>query len=77
MKKKFAALLGAVSLVYMVVPEPSDVVPLLGWLDEGVAGAMLVWSMRTLGVTPAAIFAKLRGMPLPVEKSEKQIPTPA
>jgi len=74
MKKKFAALLGAVSLVYMVVPDPSDVVPIIGWLDEGVAGAMLMWSMRTLGVTPTALLAKLRSMPAPApEKHEKQV----
>jgi hypothetical protein len=77
MKKKLAVLLGAASLVYMVVPDPSDVVPIIGWLDEGVAGAMLMWSMRTLGVTPAAIFARMRAMPTPAEKTVKQVPTAA
>ena len=76
MKKKFAVLLGAVSLVYMVVPDPSDVVPVIGWLDEGVAGAMLMWSMRTLGVTPAAIMAKLRSVPAAANKA-KQVPAAA
>ena len=78
MKKKLAVLLGAASLVYMVVPEPTDVVPFLGWLDEGVAGAMLLWSMRTLGVSRASIMAKLSGggekaIPAP----EKRVATPA
>ena len=60
-KKQAAVAVGALSLVYMFVPEPTDLIPILGWLDEGVAGALLFWSMRTLGVTPSDIFAKLRG----------------
>ena len=34
---------------------------LYGWLDEGAALALLGWSMKTLGVTPAAVLARLRG----------------
>lgn len=59
MKKKFAVVLGALSAVYMFVPDPTDVIPILGWLDEGVAGAMLMWSMKTLGITPSAIFHRV------------------
>ena len=33
-------------------------IPIIGWLDEGVAGALLLWSMKTLNVTPSDIFAK-------------------
>lgn len=58
MKRKFAVVVGAVSLVYMFVPEPTDLIPIIGWLDEGVAGALLLWSMKTLNVTPSDIFAK-------------------
>ena len=61
MKKQLAVVIGAVSLVYMFVPEPTDVIPIIGWLDEGFAGALLLWSMKTLGVTPSDIFAKLTG----------------
>jgi hypothetical protein len=57
MKKQIAVVVGALAFVYMFVPEPTDVVPLLGWLDEGVAGAVLVWALRTLGVTPTSLFS--------------------
>ncbi len=63
MKRKFAVVVGALSLVYMFVPEPTDVIPVLGWLDEGVAGALLLWSMRTLGVSPGDILGRMRGKP--------------
>jgi hypothetical protein len=62
-KKQFAVVVGALSLVYIFVPEPTDVIPVLGWLDEGVAGALLLWSMRTLGVSPGDILGRLRGKP--------------
>ena len=61
MKRKIAAGVGAMALVYIFVPDPTDVVPFIGWIDEGVAGAILLWSMRTLGVTPSSIMQKLRG----------------
>ncbi len=61
MKKKFAVVLGSLAAVYMFVPEPTDIIPILGWVDEGVAGAMLLWSLKTLGVTPSAIFARMSG----------------
>jgi hypothetical protein len=56
MKKQIAVVVGALAFVYIFVPEPTDVVPLLGWLDEGMAGAVLVWALRTLGVTPTSLF---------------------
>ncbi|HEY1100977.1 MAG TPA: hypothetical protein VGF99_18710 [Myxococcota bacterium] len=61
MKKQLAVVVGAVSLVYMFVPEPTDLIPIIGWLDEGVAGALLLWSMKTLGVSPSSIMKKLTG----------------
>ena len=63
MKKKVAVVVAALSGVYLFVPEPTDVIPILGWLDEGLAGALLMWSIRSLGVTPAAVLARLRGQP--------------
>lgn len=61
MRKKLAVALAVVSGVYLFVPEPTDVLPIIGWLDEGAALALLGWSMKTLGVTPTAILARLKG----------------
>jgi hypothetical protein len=49
-KKTLAVVLGALSLVYVFVPEPTDAFPIIGWLDEGLALAILGWSLRTLEV---------------------------
>jgi len=32
-----SVLLGAALLLYALIPEPSDVIPIVGWIDEGVA----------------------------------------
>jgi hypothetical protein len=50
MKKQAAVVISALSAVYLFVPEPTDVIPILGWLDEGVALALLMWGLRTLKV---------------------------
>jgi len=60
-KRKLAAVVGAVSLVYLFVPEPTDLIPIIGWLDEGMAGALLLWSLKTLGVSPSAILSRFGG----------------
>jgi hypothetical protein len=51
-KQQVAVVLGALSFVYLFVPEPTDVVPFIGWLDEGLAAAVLMWALRTLRVSP-------------------------
>lgn len=61
MKKKLALAAAVVSGVFLVVPEPANLLPVVGWLDEGMALALFAWSMKTLGVTPAALFRRLRG----------------
>ena len=58
MKKKLAVAVAMLSGVYLFVPEPTDVIPILGWLDEGLALAMLGWAMSTLGVGPAQLFRR-------------------
>lgn len=55
-KKQIAVLVAALSGIYLFVPEPTDLVPVLGWLDEGLALALFGWSMRTLGVNPRRWF---------------------
>jgi hypothetical protein len=51
-KRQFAMIVAALSAVYMFVPEPTDLIPILGWLDEGVAAMMLMWALKTLRVAP-------------------------
>lgn len=58
MKKKLAVLAAVVSGVYLFVPEPTDVFPIVGWLDEGAALAILGWSLRTLGVSPMSLLRR-------------------
>jgi hypothetical protein len=58
-KRKLAALVGAASFIYLFVPEPTDIIPIVGWIDEGMAGALLLWSLKTLGVSPSNLFGKL------------------
>jgi hypothetical protein len=62
MKKKIALGLAVLSGAFLVVPEPANLTPIIGWLDEGMALALFAWSLRTLGVTPATIFRRLRGV---------------
>ncbi|MCC7071792.1 MAG: hypothetical protein IT383_10740 [Deltaproteobacteria bacterium] len=66
MKKKLALVTAVLSGVYLFVPEPSDLIPIVGWLDEGMALAMLGWALSTLGITPARLFrarARVAGAP--------------
>ncbi len=65
MKKKFAVVVGALSLVYIFVPDPTDVIPVLGWIDEGMAAAALLWALRTLGVTPSSLWGRFQNQPEP------------
>ncbi len=63
MRKQLAVVVGALAFVYLFVPEPSDVVPIIGGLDEGAAGALLLWALRTLGVDPLGVLRGVRGAP--------------
>jgi hypothetical protein len=57
-KKKLAVVVSALSAVYLFVPEPTDVIPILGWMDEGVALAVLMWGLKTLKVSPDAVLGR-------------------
>ena len=57
-KKQLAVVVAALSGIYLFVPEPTDLVPIVGWLDEGLALALLGWSLRTLGVNPRGWLAR-------------------
>lgn len=58
MKKKLAVAVAVLSGVYLFVPEPTDVLPIVGWLDEGMALAMLGWALSALGVSPANLLRR-------------------
>jgi hypothetical protein len=62
-KRRFAAVVGALSFVYLFVPEPTDLVPIIGWLDEGLAASLLMWSLKTLGVSPGALLGRFKPSP--------------
>lgn len=57
-KRKWAVLVGAASFIFLFVPEPTDLIPVVGWIDEGMAGALLLWSLKTLGVSPSNILGR-------------------
>jgi hypothetical protein len=38
------------SAFYVFLPEPSDAIPFLGWLDEGTAVLLLAYALERLGV---------------------------
>ncbi len=48
----------AFSLFWIFFPEPTDAIPVIGWLDEGAAFGLFLYSLRKLGVGDA-ILAKL------------------
>ena len=58
MKRGLAVVVAIVCGIYIFIPEPTDVIPVLGWLDEGLALALLGWSLKTLGVSPASILSR-------------------
>ena len=64
-KQQVALVVGALAFVYMFVPEPTDLIPIVGWLDEGLAAAVLMWALRTLNVTPADIARRMAAGPQP------------
>lgn len=39
-----------VSFVYIFIPEPTDAIPLLGWLDEGVAALICSFALEKIGI---------------------------
>lgn len=46
--------------IYIFVPEPSDVIPIIGWLDEGTAAALLTTALTKLGIRIPVIDYFLR-----------------
>ena len=38
------------SAVYVFIPEPTDLIPILGWLDEATAIALLTYALKQLDI---------------------------
>lgn len=49
-KKGFWFFVAVASFAYTIFPEPSDLVPFLGWIDEGVAITIFWYALKQLGV---------------------------
>lgn len=45
------AILSGIGLVVdIVVPTPEDIIPVIGWLDEGMLGAVFLFALDRLGI---------------------------
>lgn len=38
------------SAVYVFIPEPTDIIPILGWLDEATAIVVLTYALKQLNI---------------------------
>ena len=56
MKKLFWIAIAVFSGVYMFIPEPTDLIPVLGWLDEATAFTVLIYALGKLGIKIPNIF---------------------
>ena len=50
MKRKFWIIVAALSAIYLFIPEPTDVIPILGWLDEASAFGILTYALKQLDI---------------------------
>ena len=56
MKKLFWISIAAFSGIYIFIPEPTDLIPILGWLDEATALTILIYALKQLGVNVPNFF---------------------
>ncbi len=49
-KKVAVGFLGILSFCWIFIPEPTDMVPVLGWLDEAAAAGIFLACLNYLGV---------------------------
>jgi uncharacterized membrane protein YkvA (DUF1232 family) len=50
MKRMFWIITAIASAVYVFIPEPTDLIPILGWLDEATAIALLTYALKQLDI---------------------------
>ena len=48
MKKLFWISIATFSGIYIFIPEPTDLIPILGWLDEATAFTILIYALKNL-----------------------------
>ena len=56
MKKLFWISIAVFSGIYMFIPEPTDLIPIIGWLDEATAFTILLFALNKLGVNIPSFF---------------------
>ena len=61
------------SAIYVFIPEPTDVIPILGWLDEATALAVLTYALKQLDIDLLDKFFKKKtksGKTIIIEKDQ-------
>lgn len=58
MKRYFWLALGAVSGIYIFIPEFTDVIPVIGWLDEATAFGLMLYAFKKGGFDLSRFFGK-------------------
>lgn len=58
MSNKFWKTIALVSGIYIFIPEVTDVIPVIGWLDEATAFGVMVFALKKLGYDLKAPFRK-------------------
>lgn len=58
MKRLFWIAIAVLSAVYIFIPEFTDVIPIIGWLDEATALGVLAYALKQLNIN---IFDKFFG----------------
>lgn len=48
MKRNFWIIVAALSTIYIFIPEPTDAIPIVGWIDEASAFAILSFALKQL-----------------------------
>lgn len=53
-------IIAIISGVYIFIPEFTDAIPIIGWIDEGMALTMLLYALERLGVRIPIVHRLLR-----------------
>ncbi|MGB1247297.1 MAG: hypothetical protein ACPG4Z_00320 [Chitinophagales bacterium] len=58
MKKLLWTVTALFTGIYIFIPEFTDVVPIIGWLDEATAFTILLYALNQLGIDLGRFFGK-------------------